>query len=109
MNEEKLTDFIEEAAQERGWQVVDVAVRKGNTVRIEVTLDKEGGITLDECSSFNREVASWIDSEGMFASGYAIDVNSPGLDREIKTDKEFGWARGKTVQVNTRQPVNEKT
>jgi len=105
----RLTDFIEVEAEARGWQVVDIAMRKGNTVRIEVTLDKEGGITLDECGDLNRGLAAWIDSEGIFPGGYSIDVNSPGLDRQIRTEKEFKWARGRKVEVNTREPLEGKT
>lgn len=95
-------EFVRKRAAERGYQIVNMAAKGGNTFHIDVVLDKEGGITLDECAVFNREVMKWIDAEKMFVRGYLIDVSSPGLDRELKSDSEFVWAVGKSVMIVTR-------
>ncbi len=104
---EKLEEFIREEAKKRGYQLVDLSTRGGRTFFMEVVLDKEGGITLDECSEFNRHVASWIDEEGIFEYEYTLDVCSPGLDRELKSEGDYSWAVGKDIEVRTHEPVNE--
>ncbi len=105
---EELITFINEEARKDGYQVVDVTARGGETAFYEVALDKEGGISLDECASFNNKIVTWIDKTGLFKGAYIIDVCSPGLDRVLKTDNEFNWAKGKNAAVNLYHPIGEK-
>jgi ribosome maturation factor RimP len=98
----EVQEFVRQIADKHGYQLVNISAKGGNTFHIDVVLDKEGGITLDECAVFNREVIKWIDTEKMFARGYLIDVSSPGLDRELRSDSEFAWAVGKRVMIVTR-------
>lgn len=104
----ELDDYIQKEAVEAGYQLVDVSTRGGHSFSMEVIVDKEGGITLDECADFNRKLTGWIDENGIFTEGYTIDVSSPGLDRVLKSDNEFLWALGKKVIINTYEPVDEK-
>lgn len=101
----EVQEFIRQEAVKSGYQLVNIAAKGGNTFHIEVALDKEGGITLEECAAFNRRVIEWIDTQKMFLRGYVIDVSSPGLDRELRSDDEFFWAAGKRVMIITREPV----
>ncbi|MBD3425676.1 MAG: hypothetical protein GF409_00435 [Candidatus Omnitrophica bacterium] len=105
---EDLLDYINKEAESSGYQVVDLTTRGGKAFFLEIILDKEGGITLDECTHFNRTVSTWIDDQKMFELGYTLDVCSPGLDRSLKKDNDFLWALGKQVRVRTYEPVEEK-
>ena len=105
---EKLVQFIQEEAGKANYKLVDFSTRGGRTSFMEIVLDKEGGITLDECSEFNRKITAWIEEEGIFGSEYTLDVCSPGLDRELKSDNDFNWAIGKDVEVRTHEPVEGK-
>lgn len=104
---EELREFIENEAKSTGYQVVDIISGRGATF-IEVVLDKEGGITLDECGYFNSKIISWLDDNKLFSGNCTIDVCSPGLDRELKSENEFKWAVNKQVEVKLCEPVNEK-
>ncbi len=106
---EELEKFITEEAERYGYEVVDIVTRGGGGFFLEILLDKEGGITVDECGKFNRAVSSWIDSQDLFSGSYTIDVCSPGLDRSLKKDKDFVWATGKQVRVKTHEPVEGKS
>lgn len=106
---EKLMDFIREEAKKLGYEIVDITIRSARSASLEIILDKEGGITLDECGDFNRLVMTWIESEKLFGRGYTLDVCSPGLDRELKTSSDFVWATGKEVEVSTHEPVDKKS
>ena len=105
---DNLIEYIEKKAEEEGYQVVDVSTRSGRGLVIEVVMDKEGGITLEECAKFNKDMGFWIDNEGLFGGRYMIDVCSPGLDRVLKSDTEFIWAVGKEVHVRTCEPIDEE-
>jgi ribosome maturation factor RimP len=104
---EELAGFIREEAEKAGYQLVEITTRSGNAFFVEIVIDKKGGITLDECSDFNRKIMSWMDENKMFEGGYTLDVCSPGLDRELRTEGDFWWALGKQVRVTTHEPVEK--
>ncbi len=104
---EELVEYITGEAKNAGYVLVNVSSRGSRSFVIEVALDKEGGITLDECSAFNRKIKSWIEEKDIVGGNVALDVCSPGLDREIKSDREFLWAMGKNVQVRTHERVGD--
>lgn len=67
----------------------------------------EGGITLDKCGLVNREIVSQL--EGIFPDlDYLVTVNSPGLDRPLKREKDFKRVKGKTILLWFREPVLDK-
>ena len=105
---EELAVYVKEEADKCGCVVVDIGLTGKNVLSIEVILDKQGGIALDECSRFNKNIAFWIDEKGLFSGKYALEVCSPGLDRVLKTDNDFEWAENKEVRVTTREPVDGK-
>jgi len=106
---EKLHQYIRDEAERSGYQVVDISTRGGKGFFLEIVLDKEGGITLDECGSFNRRISAWIDGEKLFGGGYTLDVCSPGLDRILRSASDFIWAFGKEVEVTTHEPVEGRS
>jgi len=103
----KIESFIRQEADSLGYTVVDIATRGGKGSFIELTLDKEGGITLDECSAFNGRVRAWMEESGLDDTDLTFDVCSPGLDRELKSDEEYNWALGRQVVVRTYEPVDD--
>ncbi len=103
---EKLKEFIFKKAEGSGFEVLELIARGGRVLNIEIIMDKKGGITLDECGAFNRELASWIDANSVLeGEEYSIDVCSPGLDRELKTDRDFAWANGRSIIINIFKPI----
>jgi len=105
---EELDKFVQDEAVKDGYQLVDIVPRGGNTTFFEIVLDKEGGITLDECSKFNNKISTWIEENDMFKGNFILDVCSPGLDRMLKSDGDFEWAKGKQVKINLYNPIDER-
>lgn len=105
---EELIVYIEEKAESFEYQLIDVSTKGASSAFIEISLDKEGGISLDECAEFNRNISTWIDNKGLFGGVYTLDVCSPGLDRALKSDREYQWAIGKEVKISTYEPVGDK-
>ncbi|MDD5633905.1 MAG: ribosome maturation factor RimP [Candidatus Omnitrophica bacterium] len=106
---EEIAQFVYDEAEKAGYLIVDIMFRRRDAAFIEIVLDKEGGITLDECGNFNRIISAWLDKENILGDRYTIDVCSPGLDRELRSPNDFKWAQGKQVQVHTYKPVNSVT
>ena len=97
----QLNDFIALEAGKLGYTVIEVELKGRFGLSVEITLDKSGGVTLEECSRFNRTVSLWLEKSETGAKGYTVEVASPGLDRVLKNDTEFVWAVGKKIKINT--------
>ena len=58
-----------------------------------------------DCQRFSREMGDVLDVSGLISEPYDLEVSSPGLDRELKSDREFAWAVGKEVRCWVREPL----
>lgn len=90
-----------------GAWLIDFTVRRGNHRSVlTIVVDKENGITLDECADINRKLGSYFeslaaesDAYSFLKGSYFLEVNSPGLDRPIKTKEDFERVLGKAIRV----------
>jgi ribosome maturation factor RimP len=92
-----------------GFDLVEVEYRRearGWVLRLYV--DKEGGITLDDCAQISREIGRNLDVEDFITTPYILEVSSPGLTRSLKTEKDFMKYRDCLVKVRTNQPVENR-
>lgn len=106
--EDLVLRLAEPIADAEGQVVVAVQYTGGRSrPSILVTLDKPGGITVGDCQRFSGLLGARLDlEEDHLPDGYYLEVSSPGLDRTLKTDREFDVFRGRTVRVNTYAPVD---
>jgi ribosome maturation factor RimP len=72
---------------------------------VRIYVDRPGGVTIDDCQGLSREVGDLIDVADVVPGSYDLEVSSPGLDRELRRDREFRWATGRLVRLWTREPV----
>ncbi|HVC09848.1 MAG TPA: ribosome maturation factor RimP [Elusimicrobiota bacterium] len=104
METEKLEEIIAPLVEQESAELVDLTlVRGGPRWILRVTLDKEGGITLDDCAYFSDRIGSLLDSTNAVERSYVLEVSSPGLDRIIKKEKDFIRFSGKMVRVELKQ------
>jgi ribosome maturation factor RimP len=92
-----------------GFELVEVEYRRearGWVLRLYV--DKEGGITLDDCAQISREIGRNLDVEDFIMTPYILEVSSPGLTRSLKTEKDFMKYRDHLVKVTTNQPIENR-
>jgi ribosome maturation factor RimP len=103
---EQIAQLVEPVLDEMGFELVDVEYRseRGRWV-LRIYLDKEGGVTLDDCARASVEIGPLIDVRDIIAHGYVLEVSSPGLNRPLKRGKDFLRAVGKKVKVRTVAPV----
>jgi len=87
--------------------LVDVDVRRGGRrAVVRFFIDKPGGVTIADCQRFSEEIGDLFDVANVLPQSYDLEVSSPGLERELRKDRELHWAIGKRVRVWTREPVD---
>jgi ribosome maturation factor RimP len=94
--------------QAHGLTLVDLELRGGSRrMIVRIYVDKPGGVTVGECQRLSHEVGDVIEVANLVPGSYDLEVSSPGLDRELRKDRELHWAAGRTVRVWTREPVDD--
>jgi ribosome maturation factor RimP len=107
MAKEELEKLIEPLVSQENAELVDLTFAKeGPRWVLRVFLDKQGGITLDDCGYFSERIGSLIDSSSAIDRAYVLEVSSPGLDRVIKKDKDYERFSGRAVRVRLKAPEN---
>lgn len=93
-----------------GAELVELTLkRRGRTQVVEILVDKEaGGITVGECSAINREIFKRCDESQILGEDFQVEVSSPGLDRPLKTSKDFSRKMGQLIRVHLRAPVKQR-
>jgi ribosome maturation factor RimP len=103
MEDEERTIRLEEAVQpvlkEHGLELVELEWR-GRRPRgvLRLFVDKPGGVEVGDCERVSRELGDVLEASALIEDAYDLEVSSPGLDRLLRTDREFRWAMGKQVQ-----------
>lgn len=95
-------EFLEKLGSELNFEVVDVEfVKEAGEYRLRAycDMDKEGGISIDDCVDISRHLSDWLDEEDFIDEGYILEVSSPGLGRALKKDKDFQRELGKEVEL----------
>ena len=96
-------------AEARGLELVEVELfRAGRREVLRVYLDRPGGITVDECAESSREISALLDAEELFQQAYTLEVSSPGLDRPLRTPRDWARRTGEWVRVHLGEPVEGK-
>ena len=72
-------------------------------------VDKPGGVSVGDCQAFSREAGDVLDVSGLIEPAYDLEVSSPGLDRELKKERELAWAVGREVRCWVREPLDGRT
>ena len=75
----------------------------------EIGAGKPEAVSIAECQRFSHEAGDILDASRLFPESYDLEVSSPGLDRELKKEREFRWATGKAVRCWVSQAVDGRT
>ena len=102
-------ELAEDLLSESLMEVVDVEFlsEHGRWV-LRLYIDKEGGITLDDCAGVSRELGDLIEVKNIIDYPYVLEVSSPGLNRPLKKEKDFIRSIGKIVALVVSKPINNR-
>lgn len=86
-NEEKILALIQEMLErqdftDRGIKLHHIKIAKGRHPLVRVYIDKEGGITIDDCSYTHKELSVLLDVEDIIESSYVLEISSPGISNK---------------------------
>jgi ribosome maturation factor RimP len=75
---------------------------------LRIFIDKENGVTLEDCARFSRAFSAVMEVEDIIQSAYVIEVSSPGLDRPLKDINDFIRSKGKLVKITTIDKIENQ-
>ena len=105
----KITELALSTAEQHAVEIVDIELA-GSSGRplIRVFIDKESGVTLEDCAKFSRALSALLDVEDPVPSAFVLEVSSPGLDRPLKRVRDFERSVGKLVRIITREMIENQ-
>ena len=90
MYEQKTEEILLPIVEEYGFELVDVEyVKEGSNWYLRAYIDKEGGISVDDCEVVSRAFSDKLDEEDFIDDAYIMEVSSPGLGRPLKKEKDY--------------------
>lgn len=105
--EAKTEQMILPILERMQFELVDVEyVKEGGTWYLRAYIDKEGGITVNDCEAVAREMNELLDAEDFISESYIFEVSSPGLGRPLKKEKDYIRNMGKEVEIRTYRAIN---
>ncbi len=104
--EERLRPVIEN----EGYELVEVTYQKESTgMNLVFTIDNDNGITIDDCEKIHKIIDPILDElNPTDDKPYILSVSSPGLDRPIKTERDFKRNLGKEIEITLFQKIDGK-
>ena len=102
---ERLIALIEPSLARLGYELVELEYSAGRAhALLRVFIDRESGVTLDDCALASREISALLDVDDPIPSAYTLEVSSPGFDRVLRTQAHFGRFVGSRVFIELKEP-----
>jgi ribosome maturation factor RimP len=99
--EARAEKMLEPVMEQNHFELVDVEyVKEAGQWYLRAYVDKEGGITLNDCELVNRVWSDLMDQDDFIEDAYVLEVSSPGLGRQLKKEKDFQRSIGQDVDVH---------
>ena len=80
-------------------------IKEGQDWYLRVYIDKEGGVTIDDCQAVSRAFNEILDKENYITDQYIFEVSSPGLTRPLKKEKDYAKSIGKLIDIKLYKAV----
>jgi ribosome maturation factor RimP len=95
------------SAVDKTFELVDVEyVKEGPHRFLRIYMDKEGGLTLEDCQKISESVSEPLDREDFIDEAYFLEVSSPGLDRPLKKDEDYHRFTGENIEVKLYEALD---
>ena len=106
---EEIEAALQPIAEGLGIEIVEVEFKQGHAPALTVYIDIEGGVDLDTCEKFHRAIDEPLDElDPTYGEPYTLNVSSPGLDRPLKTDRDFNKCLNERVEIKLFAPLKGK-
>jgi ribosome maturation factor RimP len=100
----RLEEIVLPVLQSHGVDFIETQIKGArNNQIVRIVVDADGGISLDRCAVISRDLAAHLDVADLFPGRYRLEVSSPGVDRPLKTLRDFERKVGRQVKIHYRQ------
>ena len=101
----KAEELLIPVTESFGVSVYDVEyVTENGEKYLRAYIDKEGGVTIDDCENVSRAFEAKLDESGLIDEQYILEVSSPGLGRTLSKDRHLKQSVGQEVEVSFYKP-----
>ncbi|MDR3239145.1 MAG: ribosome maturation factor RimP [Clostridiales bacterium] len=101
--------MIRPVAAQLGCELSDLTfIKEGANWVLRIFIDKEGGVTIDDCEQVSRAAEKVLDENDPIEQSYILEVSSPGLDRPLKREQDFVQYKGRLVDVKLYRMLEKR-
>ncbi len=105
---DKVRQFAEPVVAAEDMELIHIeCIKMHSRWIISLFLDKEGGVTLDDCATVSNQVGDIFDINDLIDAPYTLEVSSPGPNRPISRDQDFVKYRGSQVSIKTSSKIDD--
>ena len=105
-NVEEIQAFLQPIAEENGAEIVEVEFKQGHSPALTVYIDAVGGVDLNLCEKVHRAIDPLLDEADPIDVPYILEVSSPGIERDIRTDAHILACMGEEIEAKLFAPLN---
>ena len=106
---ETVREAISDTVAELGYRIWDITYSKiGADYHLEITIDSDDGINIDDCEKVHRAIDPILDECDPIEDFYYLEVSSPGIERELRTEEHIEISRGERVEAKLYRAVDGK-
>ena len=106
---DSVRQLVEPFAGQFGLEVVEVVYeKKYDGMNLTIFIDKDGGVSIDDCEKLHRAIDEPLDELDPISESYTLNVSSLGIDRPLKTDRDFKRNLNKKISVKLYKAIDGK-
>jgi ribosome maturation factor RimP len=105
---QKIFQLAERVAEDQGVELFDIELLGNGKLLLRVYIDKDGGVTLDECERFSKSLGILLDVENPVHGPYTLEVSSPGLNRPLRNLKDYEMNLGRLARIITVDKIENQ-
>lgn len=106
---EQVYALVNPIAERFGLEVLEVLYeKKYDGMNLTIVIDKDGGVSIDDCERLHRAIDEPLDELDPIDCSYTLNVSSPGLDRPLKTERDYKRNFNKKISVKLYKPLDGK-
>jgi ribosome maturation factor RimP len=104
---QEIRQVVEPILESQGLELVDLEYqRESQGWVLRIYLDREGGVSLEDCAGISHEVGAVLEVKDLIPSSYILEVSSPGLTRPLKKPEDFNKFRNQMVKIKLYEPFD---
>ena len=106
---DQVFELVAPIAEGFGLEVIEVLYeKKYDGMNLTVVIDKEGGVTIDDCEKLHRAIDGPLDELDPIDVAYILNVSSPGIDRPLTLERDYKRNLNKKISVKLYKPLDGK-